>query len=106
MSMNILIVGANFLNKGAQSMLFVTVDEIRKRLSPTNIYFASTDKCDLSDYRFTSVYFSQEAKSLALHRSYFASFLKAAAKDCVKLAIGRRQNLWRCSELKKIIADV
>lgn len=32
MASKILIVGANFENKGAQSMLFITVDELKKRM--------------------------------------------------------------------------
>lgn len=31
MASKILIVGANFENKGAQSMLFITVDELKKK---------------------------------------------------------------------------
>lgn len=34
----ILIVGANFENKGAQSMLFITVDEIKKRIPDGEVF--------------------------------------------------------------------
>lgn len=34
----VLIVGANFENKGSQSMLFITVDEIKKRISDCEIF--------------------------------------------------------------------
>lgn len=36
MASKILIVGANFENKGAQSMLFITVDELKKRMPGLN----------------------------------------------------------------------
>ena len=38
---NILITGANFGNKGAQSMLFITVDELRKKYGDCKIWFSS-----------------------------------------------------------------
>ena len=34
-----LIVGANIENKGAQSMLFITVDEIKKRIPDGEVFF-------------------------------------------------------------------
>lgn len=34
----ILIVGANFENKGAQSMLFITVDELKKRIPDCEVF--------------------------------------------------------------------
>lgn len=39
---NVIIVGAGLSNKGAQAMLFTTVDEIRRRLPDKNIYLLST----------------------------------------------------------------
>ena len=53
MSMKVLITGANFNNKGAQSMLFVTVDEIRKRIPDCEIYFG----CGLADPKLSNVCF-------------------------------------------------
>lgn len=41
--MNILITGAQFSNKGAQSMLFTVVNEIRYRYPGANIYYLPLD---------------------------------------------------------------
>lgn len=41
--MNILITGAQFGNKGAQSLLFITVNELRKRYKSIAIYFLPID---------------------------------------------------------------
>ena len=38
---NILITGANFANKGAQAMLFVTISEARKRYPNANIFYTT-----------------------------------------------------------------
>ena len=43
---NIIIVGSNFLNKGAQAMLFVTVNQIKVRFPNKNIYLFSKTKSD------------------------------------------------------------
>jgi len=40
---NIIIVGGNLLNKGAQAMTFTTVDEMKKRFPNKNIYLLSTE---------------------------------------------------------------
>ena len=49
--MKILIVGANFNNKGAQSMLFITMDELKKRFPDCEIFFGSLgENIDLSNY--------------------------------------------------------
>ena len=41
-----MITGGNFTNKGAQSMIMITVSEIRKRFSDADIYILPND-----DYR-------------------------------------------------------
>ena len=44
---NFMITGANFRNKGAQAMLFVTVSELRQRYPDFDIFFDSLE--DLND---------------------------------------------------------
>lgn len=55
--MKFLILGANFFNKGAQAMLFITVSELRTRFPGCEIYFLSSEKAEkgysfkwISDY--------------------------------------------------------
>lgn len=42
MSRNIIIVGGHLFNKGAQAMVFITVDQIRKRFPDRDVYLFST----------------------------------------------------------------
>ena len=63
---NILIVGANFNNKGAQAMLFVTVDEIRKRFPDAKIYFGGINKWKPNTYTFDQVYYRDYNKAIAM----------------------------------------
>ena len=57
--MNVIIVGANFGNKGAQSMLFTTVAAIRRKHSDAKIFFAHDNgtPCLNGDFLFEEVYF-------------------------------------------------
>lgn len=39
-------------------MLFITVDEIRKRYPDAEIYFGTDEYLDLSEYKFEYVYYN------------------------------------------------
>ena len=60
--MKVVIVGANFGNKGAQSMLFTTVSEIRRRCPKAEIFFAHAQNFPaLNDnFKFTEIYFRRD----------------------------------------------
>lgn len=102
----VLIVGANFNNKGAQSMLFITVDELKKRVPDSVIYYAGCDVFDEKTYTFGELYYSDDARKIALDEN--ATFLEAKCwvKDCVKFVIGRRNNLFRYNEVKDTIENI
>lgn len=102
----VLIVGANFENKGAQSMLFITVDEIKKRISDCEIFFAGCEVFDEDLYAFRELYYSEPAKYIALSNSEILLAAKCWVKDCVKFVIGRRNNLFRYNEVKNTIASI
>ena len=105
--MNILIVGAGFVNKGAQSMLFITVDEIYKRCPNSTIYFTTPEDLDMSNYTFQNVYYTPITQSLALKKkTYYLYALKYFFKDCVKYVINRRQHLFKFAEFRKIVNNV
>ena len=103
--MNVMIVGANFDNKGAQSMLFITIDEIKKRFPQSNVFFASTEIWDKSIYNFNEVYYSDNAKHIALNKKRFYNQIKCFVKDSIKLIIGRK-NLWRSNELSSLCTSL
>lgn len=103
---NVLIVGANFENKGAQSMLFVTVDELKKRIPECTVYFASYEAFDESKYAFKKVFYSEDAKNIALGKNSTKLRIKCTVKDVIKFVIGKHNNLFRFNELNKIIKKI
>ena len=56
-----LIIGANFGNKGAQSMLFTTVSAIRQRYPDAKIFFGHGNKTPVlhGKFSFDEVYWSR-----------------------------------------------
>lgn len=63
---NFMVTGANFRNKGAQAMLFVTIYELRKRYPDCMIYFATGEEIPMEEYRFNRVRYTHRLKKIAL----------------------------------------
>ena len=59
--MKIVIVGANFGNKGAQSMLFTTVATLRRNYPHAKIFFAHANKspCLNENFLFDEIYYQR-----------------------------------------------
>ena len=89
----VLITGANFNNKGAQSMLFVCVDEIRRRFPNAKILFQTKEFIDESNYHFEIVWIGLDDFKIA--NGSISESLIRIAKDCVKLILGRKQGFLR-----------
>ena len=102
----VLVVGANFNNKGAQSMLFITADEIKKRNPKSEIYYAGCEVFDENKYAFHEVFYSEPAKSIALGNNAMMLETKCFIKDCVKFVVGKRKNLFRFNEIKNLIKKI
>ncbi len=84
----IIISGANFNNKGAQSMLFIVADEMRRRFPDCEISFLSSEDIDLSNYRMRQLYFSVEtSKILNLDLKAFLLLCKRYSKEVLKKII-------------------
>lgn len=84
---NILITGANFGNKGAQAMLFVTVSEIRSRYPDVKIYYTTRENLKISDgFKFTAVdkYTFINAFALKANAVNKYQFWKEAAKQTLR----------------------
>ena len=60
MSTTVLIIGANFVNKGAQSMLFTTISAIRQKYPNTRIIFGHSKNTSVLDenFNFEEAYFN------------------------------------------------
>lgn len=105
-----LIVGANFINKGAQSMLFITMDEIYKRFPDAEIFFGTFEYIDESKYRFKTVFYNPLAVSIALDPSSLKSVLsKTRIKNTAKRLTGKGAYtvpVNRLNELTDLIGDI
>lgn len=97
---NVLIVGANHENKGAQSMLFITVDELKRRHPNSNIFYGGRDNFDETLYAFQQFFYSEDAKNIALGNKKLLLEAKCLAKDVIKFLLGKRNNLFRYKEVK------
>lgn len=86
--MNILVTGAQFGNKGAQSLLFSLVSEIKKKYADAKIYYVPLDDIsgyDIDHYKFNFVYddlAKYDCKELirGTYRKYKAFVVKRKAK--------------------------
>jgi colanic acid/amylovoran biosynthesis protein len=107
--MNILIVGANFSNKGAQSMLFVTIDEIRKRFGKdSKIYYQTHEVMDLTDYKFDRVFSNQYSRAFLigdLGEKVFA-LIKGVGSSTIKFFLKRGNRPFEVLDLKQIIKKI
>lgn len=97
------IVGAQFDNKGAQSMLFVTVDELRKAYPDCKIYCACTEWIDSQVYNFDCIYYSDREKNIALRKNTLRNYIEAILKDAVKVVIGRYNNFMKYKRLDEVL---
>ena len=88
-----LITGANFGNKGAQSMLFVTTDELRRRFPSCSVYFDTAENYPEENYSFTKFHGSARVwRASAGGFGGIKAFCGGVVRDAVKLLIGRRNH--------------
>ena len=83
-----MITGANFRNKGAQAMLFVTVSELRQRYPDCEIFFATGEDLNVDAYQFKTIKYKYRLKQIALGGfNGFRQFVTSILVDFVKLVI-------------------
>ncbi|MGN0367683.1 MAG: polysaccharide pyruvyl transferase family protein [Wujia sp.] len=93
-----LITGADFRNKGGQSMLYITVDELRKRFPGCMIYYPTNKPVD-PNYKVTPVYYNFDSLYY-MHGG--GKKLEAMAKGCAKKALKKGGNLKQIVQLEKV----
>ena len=101
---NILITGAQLNNKGAESMLYITVDEMKKRFPNSTIYFASG--CDYNGTNFAFEKLIMTPIGLRIAKGGVKGIFAAAegtCKDAIKICLGKRNNIGHNFDVKKII---
>lgn len=103
--MKFFIVGAQFDNKGAQSMLFNTIDQLRKQYPGCTIICACTEDIDTNVYNFEKIYFSDREKNITLKKRVIKNYVEAISKDIIKKIIGRYNNLFKYGQLKEELLD-
>ena len=105
--MKFLIVGANFKNKGAQSMLFVSVDEIKKRYPEAEVYFASVEQIDEEKYNFKKLHYAEGAKLLALaEKKRYGKLAIRFLKDIVKFILRQNNSVLHYLDVKKLFPSL
>ncbi len=104
MAKKILITGANYNNKGAQSMLFITIDELKKRIPDCDIYFG----CGLMDPKvehgaFKQICYSREGRYIAVGgRKAVFNYGVAVAKALIAICKGKKAPyLFRFMDVRK-----
>ena len=105
--MNVLIVGAQLANKGAESMLYIATDEVKKRYPDAEVYFATIEEYEEDKYRFKKLYYSERAKIIALGGlSGWLEFGKALIWDAGKIVLGKHKHLRHYFDVKKAMPKI
>lgn len=102
-----MITGANFDNKGAQAMLFVTVSELRKRYSDCKIFLATGEELNTSDYMFEAIRYKYRLKKIALGGSTgIKELIVSLLADFVKIIIRYPETKGGYFTLKKLLPQI
>ena len=81
MGKKIMIVGANFNDKGAQAKLFIVIDELRKRFSDCEVFYAHNDeRLDGALYRFGKISYTKKAQTQVLKANPLTNITKIFRK--------------------------
>ena len=97
-----LVSGADFNNKGGQSMLYITVNELRQRFPGCEIYFPTNKKID-GNYKMTPVFYCLDSLKYmhgGLDRVYACT--KGIAKKCLR----KSGNLKQIRMLEPVFSDL
>jgi polysaccharide pyruvyl transferase WcaK-like protein len=102
-----MITGANFNNKGAQAMLFVTVSELRKRYSDCKIFFATGEELSTEDYLFDTIRYKYRLKKIALGGLIgIKELMTSVLMDFVKVMIRYPERKGGYFTLKKLLPQI
>lgn len=98
---NILITGAILGNKGAQSMLFIAVDELRKKYGDCNIWFSSYEIADTENYKFDHIVLPLEVEKILLDDKKKYIYILKYAIECSIKKLLHRKTILNFSDIKK-----
>lgn len=108
--MNVLITGAQFHNKGAQSLLFTVMSELRSRYKNIEIYYLPIDDCfqyEHEKYNFYVVFDDLAYLDYIRQRKDIYHSLYRCGKEMIKWTLKhRKQKLLRLSKVWSIVDAV
>lgn len=93
-----LITGADFRNKGGQSMLFITIDELKKRFPGCEVFYPTNQK-QSENFAVNQIYY--DFNSL-MYMDGGKDRIKALGKGMVKLMTGKKGNISDICKLSKV----
>lgn len=102
MRMNIIITGANFINKGAQTMLFITAYEIKKKYPDYDIYYTTEeihDKNHVGLYEFKYLYRSAFIEAMLEKNGDVKGIRKLYNELYILAKIILKKNINKCSTI-------
>ena len=108
---NFMITGTNFMNKGAQSMLFTCTEEIRSLFPDAKVYYKAAvslgDRKLYSNYHFIPVFINDYSYKVALFKiKYIPSIIVGIIKSTLKCILKRGNKPFEIFELRKAAKDV
>lgn len=107
MGKRILVVGSNFINKGAQSMLFIVTDEMMKRFPDAEVYFACNgEKYKEKDYKFIRLLYTNYSQDIALTNVIILQKLKNTIFNLIRFCLRKSNDLFNVQDTKKIIPSI
>lgn len=108
--MNVLITGAQFHNKGAQSLLFTVMSELRSRYENVEIYYLPIDDCfqyEPENYRFHLVFDDLAYLDYIRQGKDVSSSLYRCGKEIIKWVLRHRtKKILRLSRVWPIVNAV
>lgn len=108
MAKKVLIVGANFMNKGAQSMLFIVTAELKKRYHDCEVYFACNgERYEEKNYQFKRLLYTKQSQNLALGEnvSHYMN-LKQNIKNIAMFFLRGTNDAFKVYDAKKIVSKL
>ena len=94
-----IITGANFANKGAQSMLLITITELRKRYKDCKVFVDMPDEPNVpAKFQYGKVSISMWQYAIGGKKAY-----TARVKTLIKKVIGRNESIKDLRRFKNLL---
>lgn len=103
----ILISGANFRNKGAQSMLFVAVEELQRKFPDCEVYFGCLwEDSKVENAKFKQIAYAKEIRRILAGKEVVYNLLLCVVKSILSMMRGNFTTIGNFLEAKKTISKI